>query len=408
MTPHAVLGLGGTVDFELNWDAQTLGTLSAELGIAEKDLVQPVSIDSERALVISLLCHLRDGTGGEHFVDSPAVIEQFASRFDYRVTLGGTPVRAALVMSALGIPSTVHLVSIDDTVRQMLPADVDYLCSADHDSVDPHLIIQYPANERISVGDSQIVTAAANRLIYPSDQPNRDLFLSQDLPSALKSAAVFLVSGFNSIQERTVLDARLEELVAALSALPEDATTLYEDAGFHIPAFSLIARTALAGHLDVYSLNEDELMAYSGRSVNLLDPFDVRAAVVELHAQVDVPSVILHSKYFALAHGPDAHNLRSALAEGVAVAGARYAFGDFLTASRIERIASEGARSEVGVALATQLESVDPEFVVVPALDLRDVARPTTIGLGDTFIGGTIAEMIQSRRKVQSRGKVHA
>jgi len=32
---------------------------------------------------------------------------------------------------------------------------------------------------------------------------------------------------------------------------------------------------------------------------------------------------------------------------------------------------------------------------VVPALDLGDVASPTTIGLGDSFVGGAIAALVR-------------
>ncbi len=397
MTHQAVLGLGGTIDFELRWDSEVIETLSAELGITESDLLPPTEIDSERALVISILCHLRDGTGGEHYVTSPAVIQRFAERFDYRVTLGGTPVRAAVAMSTLGFPSTVHLVSIDDNVRRLLPADVDYLCSADHDSTDPHLILQYPADERIHLGHSAIITPTANRLIYPSDQPNRELALSQDLPSALAAAHIFLISGLNSIQERTVLNDRLAELAAVMAALPENATVLYEDAGFHAPSFNLLARATLAEHLDIYSLNEDELTAYSGRLVNLLDADDVRAAILELHAQVCVPNLVLHTKHFAAAHGRDAQRLRYALSEGVAVAGARYAYGDRSRKTDIQRLAASGARSSAGTAVVDALErDNDPGFVGVTALDLRNIANPTTIGLGDAFIGGIIAALLQN------------
>jgi ADP-dependent phosphofructokinase/glucokinase len=397
MTHQAVLGLGGTVDFELQWDAARLEVLAAELGIAYSDLVPPVEIDSERALVISLLCHLRAGTGGEHYVTSPEVVERFAERFEYRVTLGGTPVRAALAMSTLGLPSTVHLVSIDDNVRRLLPANVDYLCSADEDSTDPHLIVQYPAQARIHLVGGEIITAAANRLIYPSDQPNRVLRLSQDLPTALSSADIFLISGLNSIQEREVLDERLAEIVNALAALPDTATVLYEDAGFHIPAFNLVARTALAEHVDICSMNEDELMAYAGGTVDLLNAEDVRAAVVEVHAQLRVPILVLHTRHFAIAHGRDAQSFRGALSEGVAVAGARYRYGDGVSKADIQHLAAAAAaeRSRCGATVVAQLEHNAPEFVGVAAFDLRNVPSPTTVGLGDAFIGGAIAALLE-------------
>jgi ADP-dependent phosphofructokinase/glucokinase len=350
-------------------------------------------IDSERSLVLSVLHHLREGTGGEHFVETPEVIEQFAARFGYRTTLGGTPVRAALAMSALGIGSTVHLVSIDDDVRRLLPADVAYLCSAQQDSTDPHLIVQYPADARLRLGADELVSPGANRLIYPCDRPNAELRLSEELPGALRTASVFLVSGMNSIQERDTLELRLAELIDALESLPSNAVTLYEDGGFHVPEFSQVVRDALAPSLDICSLNEDELMGALARRVDLLDPNDVVEAVRDIAARVPVPIIVLHTRHFALAYGVGATRMRGVLASGTAVSGARYAFGDHATRREVEQLDAGGRRSRAGQALAETLNRYD-DFCVVPAFDLDDVARPTTIGLGDSFVGGMVAALV--------------
>lgn len=401
MTKEAVLGLGGTIDFELDWDAATLESLAAEFGIVNLAPDAPSVIDSERSLVLSVLHHLRAGTGSEHFVESTEVIEQFAARFGYRVTLGGTPVRAALAMSGLGIGSTVHLVSIDDDVRRLLPADIDYLCSAEQDSTDPHLIVQYPAGARIRLAHVEIVSPGANRLIYPCDRPNAELVLSERLPEALRTARVFLISGLNSIQHRSTLDARLEQLVAALRSLPSDAVTIYEDAGFHVPELSRVARGALASHVNIYSLNEDELMGALARSVDLLDPNELSAAVRELSAEVPAPIIILHSRHYALAHGEFAHGMRPVLAGGIAVSGARYAYGDDAGRQEAERLDQTGHRSQAGQAVAKALNG-NNDFCVVPALDLQDISTPTTIGLGDSFVGGAIAALVEDARRRRS------
>ncbi|MDA8438338.1 MAG: hypothetical protein M0Z51_05665 [Propionibacterium sp.] len=393
MGKTAILGLGGTIDFELHWSAATLESLAVELGIADLSSPAPSVIDSERTLVLSVLQHMRMGTGGEHYVELPDVLERFAARFGYRTTLGGTPVRAALAMSGLGIASTVHLVSINDHVRRLLPADVDYLCSAEHDSIDPHLIVQYPAGARIRVGDDEIVSEGANRLIYPCDRPNAELRLSHDLPEALRTAGVFLISGLNSMQERDMLDARLRELIDAMGNLPADAVTIYENAGFHVPQFGRIVLDTLAPRLDLISLNEDELMDALGRPVDLLDPADLIAGVREFANRMSVPTIVLHTRHFALAHGAQATRMEAVLATGTAVSGARYAFGDGATCDDIGRLHARAPRGRAGQLLAEFLRG-DDEFCIVPALDLRDVPSPTTIGLGDSFVGGAVAAMI--------------
>src|SRR5438128_689155 len=112
MSTSYVLGLGGTVDYEIRWDSRVVEALALEYGIRAAELSVSVPIGSERDLLRTLLAFVRDGVGGERFVASSDIVEAFAARFERRITLGGTCVRAALAMDKLGIASTVHLVSI--------------------------------------------------------------------------------------------------------------------------------------------------------------------------------------------------------------------------------------------------------------------------------------------------------
>ena len=120
VTPEAtgpngvVLGLGGCVDYELRVSGAGLTELVDQYGIAPDDLVRPSGISSERDLVVSILGYLADGAGGEHYVASLDVLDAFADRFDPRITLGGTSVRAGLAMGRLGVPSPLHLVCFNE------------------------------------------------------------------------------------------------------------------------------------------------------------------------------------------------------------------------------------------------------------------------------------------------------
>ncbi|PDQ34585.1 MAG: hypothetical protein B5766_10370 [Candidatus Lumbricidophila eiseniae] len=397
MTGLAVLGLGGSIDYELDWDVARLEAAIAELDIVSLEDSPPLRIDSERALLLSILTHLRDGLGGEHFVETPDIIEKFSTRFTYRIALGGTAVRAALTMSDLGIRSTVHLVSIDNNVRRLLPSNINFISSAQKDSLDPHVIIQYPAGACVRIGGGMVRSTRANRLIYPSDQPNRYLVLSDQLPEVLSRAQVFLISGLNAIQDRDILDERLAQIVVAMESLPATAVVLYEDAAFHEPAFSWIVRDALAPHSDFFSLNEDELVEALGHPVDLLDPADVATAVSKLRTRVGVPFLLLHSRYYALAHGVQPWSVRSVLEAGVAAASARYVFGDLARSEDVSALSLHGQRSVSGQRAVEQIEALG-SFCGVPAFDLQNTMCPTTIGLGDAFVGGAVAALLQCPR----------
>ena len=398
MRRDVVLGLGGTVDYEVAWEPAVMQELVSHYAIRPAEVSTAVVVGSERDLVCSVLGFVRDGVGGERFVASCDIVEAFAARFARRLTLGGTCVRAASVLSSLGIPSIVHLVSIDDHVRRLLPAGVSYLCSARHDSTDPHLIVQFPAGARIRVGDVELCAARANRLIYVNDVPNRELVLSPDLGRVLTTAGVFLVSGFNSMQDPAALKARLHDLREHMKHLPAGAVVVYEDGGFHVPALSGQIRERLLDLVDVYGLNEDEMQAYLGRPLDLLDPAVIAGALRELHTRIPVGTLVVHTAFWSLAFGAgaraDAQVHRPALESGTRTAGARYLHGDEVTEADRRALASNPRRPD-GEAFARAIEALLPgEVCCVPSFALSSPA-PTTVGLGDCFVGGFIAALAE-------------
>ena len=391
-----VLGLGGTVDYEIDWDSEVLEALIEEYGILDRELDATVPVDSERALVVTLLAFVKLGAGGERFVASSGIVERFASRFDKRITLGGTCVRAAMAMQVLGLSSTVHLVSIDDHVRGLLPSGIDYLCSADHDTTDPHLIVQYPQGATVRAGDIELVSSGPNRIIYANDPPNRELVLADELGGTLSMADVFMVSGFNVIQDAQTLAKRLEQLGEHMRQLPAGATVIYEDAGYHVPLLNLQVRDALVGSVDVHSMNEDELQGYLGRRLDLLDADEMSAALREIHTEIPAPVLVIHTRYWALALGDRARAFEAALRGGIIMAGTRYRHGDVWSRSDHDTVAAMEPHSG-GADFSRRLHALMGAGVVcVPALDIP--ARvPTTIGLGDTFVGGFVAALAGAR-----------
>lgn len=388
-----VLGLGGTVDYELRWDSAVFDRLAFEHRVRRHELTASAPIVDERSLLVAILALVAAGTGAERFVASSEVIESFSSHFDYAVTLGGTGVRAGLVLDSLGIPSVQHLVSIDDNVRRLLPPGVSFVSSATEDTLDPHLIVQYPVGAHVRLLDGDILSSGANRLIFANDPPNREMRLAPALSEALETAGVFLVSGFNTMQDQALLAQRLDELQEAMRPLPAEALVYYEDAGFYTRAFSETVRARLLPSIDVYGMNEDELQEYLGHAVDLLDPEDVARALGEVRTIIPVPALVVHTRHWALAVGPDAARHRAALESAVRVSATRYRLGDGFTAADAAQTDTM-ERHRGGAALVTAVERMMADAVGVPAFSL-DVETPTTIGLGDTFVGGFLAAHAQ-------------
>ncbi len=90
MSARLVLGLGGTVDYEIRWDAAVISDLARHHGVRRAELAAPGPIDDERALIVAILALLERGVGGERFAASSDLLETFAARFETAVTLGGT------------------------------------------------------------------------------------------------------------------------------------------------------------------------------------------------------------------------------------------------------------------------------------------------------------------------------
>ena len=389
---RVVLGLGGCVDYELTLSADVLQRLVLEYGIGAGE--ETATVTSERELVVSILGYVARGAGGEHFVASAPALAGFADRFPHRTTLGGTSVRAGILMSRLGVPSTLHLVSVNDDVRRLLPADTAYISSGVEDTRYPHLIVQYDRGLRIRAGELDITASSANRLIYVNDPANDALLLTPELGRRLRAAEVFMISGFNAMRSAAELDRRLAELRSHMRQLPANAVTYFEDAAYHEPAFSRRVRDALLDAIDVYGLNEDELQAYLGHPVDLLSAAQVADALTAVHAILPVPTLILHTKYWAVALGERADSFAEALDTGTVMAAVRYAHGDDFTDEDVERLRRQPRRPE-SVAFAGALRArLGRTVCCVPAFAL-DVENPTTVGLGDTFAGGFLAVLAE-------------
>ncbi|MFY1698828.1 ADP-dependent glucokinase/phosphofructokinase [Solwaraspora sp. WMMA2101] len=393
-----VLGLGGCVDYEVKLTAEVMQQLVTAYGIGATELAAPSTVASERDLVVSILSYVARGGGGEHYVAAAPALESFANRLPRRVALGGTSVRAGILMSRLGVPSTLHLVTVNDTVRRLLPPEGDHFAADAEDTLYPHLIVQYDQGLRIRAGNLDITAPFPNRLIYVNDPANGAMPLSGDLGERLSRADLFLISGLNAMRCAEQLDLRLTELRGHLRRLPAGAVTYFEDAAYHEPAFSRRVLAALRDAVDVYGLNEDELQSYLGHPVDLLSATEVADALTAVNALVPAPTVVLHTRYWAVALGPHASTYADSLDAGTVLAAVRYRHGDDFTDADIARLRRRPRRPE-SVEFAAALRARMGETVhCVPAFAL-DVARPTTVGLGDTFVGGFLAALAWQRTR---------
>ncbi len=400
MPNKIVMGFQNTVDFELAWDLPRLNALTEAFEVRSCELDQPLEIKTERDLLIVLLQHMRAGTGTECIVNSSRITRQFASRFSYQVTLGGTAVRAAIALSMLGVPSTIHACSDNHHFRRLLPDSVKYLASVPDEGEDfnPHVILQFPAGAHIQAGDVDFVTHRPNRVIFAYDPPSVNLVISEEFGTLAASARVFLAASYNAMKDPVLLRQRLDTSLGIFRQLPPGAITIMEDACFSSSEIRRDVTQTLAPHLQIFSMNEDELQDRLGRRIDILDPKAVAEALETVAAQIRVPVLICHSAYWALAYGEKPQRAEAALRGGVAMASTRFRMGDFFTMAdflRTQTLADDARGTAFAQAIAREL---DGRICCIPGKDLRFVAKPTTIGLGDAFAGGMLFRLSEKER----------
>ena len=393
MNEQIALGFGNNVDYEIVWDAAVFEDLIVHYGISDAELTTDAVIASERDLVVSILAFLKIAQGGERFVSTSALIEEFSQKFKKKITLGGTSVRAAIAMHKLGCSSALHLVTVNDHVRRLIPPNSPFVCSSGQDSLHPHLIVQFGKDVRVKAGDIDIRASQANRLIYHSDDDNIAMNINEDFAELAIEAKALLISGFNAMQSKPLLVARLESLKRIIKRLPQDALVFYEDGGYFDLDFSLLIYRALGKSIDIFSLNEDELQAHLKRKVDLLDAAQVQTALADLHKQLRIDTIVLHTRHGALAYGHGASRFAKPLKVGTSLATARFCYGDDFTAQHVRHIASRPPRAD-SAAFAEAIQAMPGDKIVcAPVADVPSM-KAVTIGLGDAFVGGFLSALL--------------
>ncbi len=389
---EVVLGLGGTIDFEIVWSNEVFQRLVDSYGISLREIQKSIVIESERELVCNILAHFRDSCGGETQVSDSEIVKTFSERFAKRITLGGTGVRAAIAMKKFGQTTLQHLVSIDDNVRRMLPEGTKYISSADHDTLDPHLIVQFDSRARVRVEGVVIATTKPDRLILTCDPPNEILKLSHELPRVLEKSRIFLISGFNSIHERPLLEQRLVEIADYSRSCPDNAVIFFEDAGYHRDEFRGAVMKSIAALTTFYSMNEEELQRYLDRKVDYHDSRSVVSALTDILSLIDVPILIIHTKDYSVIIGKDYEKYVSCAISGMTMATTRYIYGDNFTVANFQEVGASPRNQLISKIESEVNRQISDWGCLLPAFEVN-CDSPTTIGLGDTFVGGFLLEL---------------
>ena len=297
--------------------------------------------------------------------------------------------------------SVIHACSLNKHFCRLIPDQVHWVSSVPDEREDfhPHVILQYPANAHIKVGDIDLTTQRPNRVIFAHDPPSVALHITEAFGDEVCHAPVFLAASFNIIKEEAVLRQRLKTAIQIINRMPQQRVVVMEDACFENPKMQQIVAQTLAPYLNVFSMNEDELQDRLGRRIDVRNTDQVAQAIQEVYVQLNMPTIVCHSAYWALAYGQSVKGMRQALEAGVCMAATRFRMGDSYQRSDYQQTMAMPPR-EWAREFAARLEAMlGQELICVPGKDLDHIAQPVTIGLGDAFIGGMLPSFLTEEQR---------
>lgn len=403
MKEKIALGIHAVVDWEGKWDADVLSRLVEEHDIKESEIELPENIDSERKLLIAVLYFMRNGAGAELFPASEELVESFAQKFEYRTTIGGTAARAALAMAKLGYSSLLQMSAYNSTMRRLLP-DLVHGIPANPDceeKIYPHVSVSYPKDFHLKTKSIDFVTPRENRVLYSHDIESFNLPVLEEFAEYASDAEVFLLSSFCEVLDEDIMKDRMRKCRRMLKRMRKNGTfVVYEDACYVKQNLRTYVNGQIHEYIDIFSMNEDEMMDYIGYRIDVMDPDAVLQAVKEIYEKLEVPVLFVHSSSWAVSYGKDAHAYRDTLESGIAMASTRFRYGDNYGIKEFNEV-KKIPPTESNIRFSEAIAKMCPALCCVPCKDMSFVEHPTSVGLGDSFCGGLLINLMEKKQKTR-------
>jgi len=401
MKERIALGFHTCVDYELEWSTSVVEAQIRALNIHADELKMDMEVDSERAIWLVSLAHLQAGIGCEIIPDISELCVDFANHFEYEVTLGGTPTRAAIVLDRLGYASMLQTSCYNEYVERLMPASVRILPggNTDYSGIFPHVVLQCSGGVRIQANDIDFVTPRENRILISRDIDSLNMpVMAEEYGKMISECQVFLLGSFTQILDSEILKDRMEKTKRLLSHLPGDAFVVMEDGCYIKKEFRHYVHRYLAPQINMLSMNEDELQQYIGTAIDILDPEAVKKAVEYVYNNTGIKKILVHSEAWALVYGEDADSMRTSLDGGVMMSATRFRMGDDFTPKDYAQTKDIPDKADSVVFCERMGEMLGDKICCIPCKDLSYVKNPTVVGLGDAFAGGLLPGLLKENR----------
>lgn len=384
---EVALGFANTVDYEIEWDSIHLQNLIEKNELSITDIKEKSSINDIKELLASMLFHMREGSGCGMVTKRPEIIDEFIKGMKYQVSLGGTNMRAAEVISSLGGTGIVHLVSKNKETEEKMPLNFRGIGGDDFNCCFPHIALQFPKGDILRVGNVEFQIPRENRVIYSGDIACKQMPLDRKFLQEASRTKILLLSSFDLITELNLMKQRLSQVQETIEKWGKKRPIIfYEHACFADKSLEYMVLEKMGALVDIYSMNEDEFQNLIEKRINLLDEKEVFEGLEQVRKKVPYGNIIIHTSLWGCVFGESASALRKALEYGMYTATTRYRQGwvDKISIEETSQLQIE----ENAAIFSRKLERCSPEFIkCIPVVNIS-VEKPTTIGLGDSFVGG--------------------
>ena len=373
-----------------------------------RDALGPLSRAADKegrgaTLLAELTKRALNGVGGEMYVDWPEGGNWIDSHITGRQAIGGTNAQAAYMLSLLGAQALIALE--DRSAGQLALLHPETLVASGNNVVPvssvppggterrPHYIFEFTAGEMIA--DNRVPRSSRTIVRFDHKPLQRDAAFEDAVTAQALDVGAGVLCGFNEVP----LDATDSELAYAAgvaSAWRRSGLELIhvELGDFPSPELRQMTIERLLPVVTSLGLSLSELVDLTGTSA----PTEMAAS--RLAEEFDLHRVCVHADDWALAvTRGDAEREREALAMGCLLASTRAATGYFGVPDRLP----DGARFRAPPLLSS-LQRDGWSIVCCPAPYLEKPVA--TIGLGDTFLAGTLLVLggsVSTPARAQSR-----
>ena len=388
-----LLGFSNNIDHEIFWNQDFFNELILRYKICYEDINRLEEIQSIRDLLITILFCVKNNIGLEYHVSNFTTLYEFSSLFEYKITHGGTAIRAGIALNIMNKSCAVYLSSYSQDIVNLLPSKIHYLNCSKYTESYPHIIVQYPENTTFNLSGKKIFSPKAERIIFVNDAINENILIDQNITDSYFPFKVLLISGLNTIKCDSLINKNLNNLNNIIGKSSGKTFTFYEHAGYHNLRIERLVRDFIFPKVNFFSMNEHEFAGIIESYEFIENPEFLVNSLISLRTRYKFDKILIHTSRWSLLFGNESTKFKDCLQNAISISSARMIFGDYLNFTDYSNVGNSLEIENKSLEFSKYFNCIgESDFCCLPSYKITS-ENPTTIGLGDFFVAGFISSL---------------